>query len=69
MNLIDLKDFCIARGLVTRKEPGSLEILCRKVLDRYLEKPDFIRRHNDWKLVISPRHYLIMLRSTFIARA
>lgn len=49
MNLIDLKDFCIARGLVTRKEPGSLEILCKKVLNQYLEKPDFLRRHDDWE--------------------
>lgn len=48
-NLIDLKDFCIARGLVTWEESGSLEMLCRKLLDRYLEKPDFLRRHDDWE--------------------
>ncbi|KJA22002.1 hypothetical protein HYPSUDRAFT_202494 [Hypholoma sublateritium FD-334 SS-4] len=48
-DLIDLKDFCITRGLVTRKEPGSLDILCKKLLNCYLEKPDYLRRHDDWE--------------------
>lgn len=48
-NLIDLKDFCISRGLITRKEPGSLEKLCAKLLDSYLEKPDYLRKHDDWE--------------------
>ncbi|KAF9470560.1 hypothetical protein BDN70DRAFT_998898 [Pholiota conissans] len=48
-NLIDLKEFCIARGIITRKEHGSLDALCAKVLGVYLEKPDSLRKHDQWE--------------------
>jgi hypothetical protein len=48
-NIIDLKEYCISRGIITRKGSGSLDILCEKTLGLYLEKPDILRKHDRWE--------------------
>ncbi|PPQ71065.1 hypothetical protein CVT26_011467, partial [Gymnopilus dilepis] len=48
-NVIDLKLYCVDRGIIARKDAGSLEVLCQKVLHSYLPKPDALRRHDNWE--------------------
>jgi hypothetical protein len=48
-DVIDLKEYCISRAIITRKASGSLDILCEKTLGLYLTKPEFLRKHNSWE--------------------
>jgi len=48
-NVIDLRQYCIDRGFITRKDTGSLDALCAKVLRVYLGKPDHVRKHDGWE--------------------
>lgn len=48
-NLIDLKEYCIERGLIERKASGSLEALCEKVLCQYLPKEQRFRKSEEWE--------------------
>ena len=56
--LIDLKEYCIARGVISRKGSGSLDALCEKVLGLYLDKPDYLRKHNSWEMDTLPTDLL-----------
>lgn len=47
--IIDLKEYCIVRGVIPRKGSGALDVLCDKVLGIYLDKPDYLRKHNNWE--------------------
>ncbi|KAH9478811.1 Werner Syndrome-like exonuclease [Psilocybe cubensis] len=49
-NLIDLKEYCVERGLIARKASGSLEALCEGILKQYLPKEQRLRRCEDWEL-------------------
>ena len=51
-NVIDLKQYCVDRGLISRKDKGSLDAsaLCAKILQAYLAKPDRMRMHDDWEM-------------------
>ncbi|KAH9486050.1 Exonuclease 3'-5' domain-containing protein 2 [Psilocybe cubensis] len=49
-NVIDLKEYCIERGLIARKASGSLEALCEGILKQYLPKEQRLRRCEDWEL-------------------
>jgi hypothetical protein len=48
-NVIDLKQYCADRGLVARKDTGTLDALCAKTLRAYLAKPDHMRKHDCWE--------------------
>lgn len=47
--IIDLKEYSISRGIIPRKGSGALDILCDKVLGMYLDKPDHLRKHDNWE--------------------
>ena len=58
--VIDLKDYVLRRGILQRKESGSLEALVGKVLGRYLPKDDVLRKNDEWEeLPLKPEllHY------------
>jgi hypothetical protein len=46
---INLKDYCIQRGIITRKESGALDALLAKTLHLYLPKDDTVRRCEEWE--------------------
>ncbi|KAG6809744.1 hypothetical protein H0H92_014893, partial [Tricholoma furcatifolium] len=48
-NLIDLKEYCINRALILRKDSGALQNLAEKLLGAYLPKEDRLRRCDDWE--------------------
>ena len=50
-NIIDLKDYVLRRGIIQRKESGSLEALVGKVLGRYLPKDDVLRKNDEWEVL------------------
>ena len=78
-NIIDLKDYILWRGILQRKESGSLVALVEKVLGLYLPKDDAIRKNEQWEVIpLAPEllHYaaldvyasrLIFERATNIA--
>ena len=58
--VIDLKDYVLRRGILQRKESGSLEALIAKVLGMYLSKDDVLRKNDEWEeLPLKPEllHY------------
>jgi 3'-5' exonuclease len=48
-SLIDLKEYCIERGIIARRDTASLDSLCAKVLDQYLPKYDSLRKSEEWE--------------------
>jgi hypothetical protein len=49
---IDLKDYCIQRGIIGRKESGTLDSLLAKTAQLYLPKDDTLRRCEEWEAKI-----------------
>lgn len=48
--VIELKDFCIKRGIIARTgESGSLENLLKKLFGIYMNKDDNVRKSEDWE--------------------
>ena len=59
-NTIDLKDYCLRRGIISRKESGSLDHLLEKTTQMYLSKDENLRKTEDWevkKLCADLLHY------------
>ncbi|KAF5379066.1 hypothetical protein D9615_005940 [Tricholomella constricta] len=48
-SIIDLKEYCIQRGLVVRGAPASLDILVEKALKMYLPKDGTVRKSEEWE--------------------
>ncbi|KAK0232270.1 hypothetical protein EDD85DRAFT_970646, partial [Armillaria nabsnona] len=46
---IDLKDYAIQRGVIHRKDSGSLDALVEKTLEKYLLKEDVVRKSERWE--------------------
>jgi hypothetical protein len=56
-NVIDLKDYCISRGIIGHKDSGSLDALAEKLLGVFLSKDPSLRKCEDWELPhLSPHH-------------
>jgi hypothetical protein len=49
-NFIDLKEYCIQRGIVPRKGHASLDILLEKTCGKYLSKNESLRMCEDWEM-------------------
>ncbi|KAJ7434171.1 hypothetical protein FB451DRAFT_1379978 [Mycena latifolia] len=58
-NTIDLKQFAIQRGLITKKDSGSLDVLAEKLLGVYLSKDSSLRQCENWEDNISHRPELL----------
>jgi hypothetical protein len=43
-NTIDLKEYTIQRGLIGRKQSGTLDVLVEKLLGMFLPKDESVRR-------------------------
>ncbi|KAG6849717.1 hypothetical protein H0H93_006014 [Arthromyces matolae] len=68
-NTIDLKKFCIDRGLIGRKDPASLAKLVEKLHGQRLVKDDNIRRSEEWELhVLSQEHLSYAALDVFASR-
>ena len=48
-NTIDLKEYAIQRGVIGRKQSGTLDILLEKLLGMFLSKDESIRRSDQWE--------------------
>ena len=48
-NVIELKEYCIERGVISRKESGALDKLLEKTAHMYLSKDDNLRRNDGWE--------------------
>jgi hypothetical protein len=48
-NTIDLKEYVIQRGIIGRKQSGSLDILVEKLLGKFLSKDESTRRSDQWE--------------------
>lgn len=48
--LIELEEFCIAHGIISSQQPGSLDVLCSKSLECYLAKQDALCKNNNWEV-------------------
>ena len=48
-NVIDLKEYCIQRGIVSRKESGALDFLITKTLQKYLPNDEALRKNEEWE--------------------
>ncbi|KAJ7664028.1 hypothetical protein DFH06DRAFT_944440, partial [Mycena polygramma] len=48
-NVIDLKQYAIQRGLITRNGSGSLDALAEKLLGVYLAKDPCLRKSEEWE--------------------
>ncbi|KAK7016160.1 hypothetical protein R3P38DRAFT_2786521 [Favolaschia claudopus] len=57
-NTIDLKQYSIERGVIGRKDPGSLDVLAEKVLNVYLSKDDSLRKNEEWEIIPLRSHLL-----------
>jgi len=49
-NTIDLKEYAIQRGVIGRKQSGTLDILAEKLLGMFLSKDESIRRSDQWEV-------------------
>ncbi|KAJ7760286.1 hypothetical protein DFH07DRAFT_771914 [Mycena maculata] len=68
-NAIDLKEYSLERGVIGRKESGSLDALTAKVLKVYLPKDDALRKTEEWEtipLCSSLLHYAALDASRLI---
>jgi hypothetical protein len=48
-NTINLKEYCIQRGIISRKESGSLDHLLEKTTHMYLSKDNNLRKAEAWE--------------------
>lgn len=48
-NVIELKEYCIQRGIISRKESGALDKLLEKTAHMYLSKDNNLRRNDGWE--------------------
>jgi hypothetical protein len=48
---IDLKEYAVQRGIISRKDSGSLDALVEKLLGMFLSKNDALRKCDDWEAV------------------
>jgi 3'-5' exonuclease len=48
-NIIDLKEYCVQRGVVRRNASGSLGILLEKTLGMYISKDEQYRKSEEWE--------------------
>ncbi|KAG6849716.1 hypothetical protein H0H93_006013 [Arthromyces matolae] len=68
-NIIDLKEFCIDRGIISRKDSGSLEQLTEKAIGMYITKDDTIRRCEEWEAkILSAEHRTYAALDVFTSR-
>ena len=48
--MIDLKEYCIRRGIIPRKgASGALDVLLEKLLGAYLSKDESLRKSEEWE--------------------
>ncbi|KAJ7838160.1 hypothetical protein B0H13DRAFT_2367672 [Mycena leptocephala] len=59
MNVIDLKQFAIRRGIIKKNSSGSLEKLAEKALDAYLPKEATFRKSEEWETDLKRRPDLL----------
>lgn len=57
-NVIDLKEYVLQRGILQKKESGSLDALVEKVLGLFLPKDDDLRRNDQWEQMPLPSNLL-----------
>jgi len=55
-NTIDLKEYAIQRGIIGRKQSGTLDVLVEKLLGMFLPKDESIRRSDQWEMSQLPDH-------------
>jgi hypothetical protein len=48
-NVIELKEYCIERGVISRKESGALDKLLEKTTHMYLSKDNNLQRNDGWE--------------------
>ena len=48
-NVIELKEYCIQRGVISRKESGALDKLLEKTAHMYLSKDNILRKNDGWE--------------------
>ncbi|KAG6888415.1 hypothetical protein C0992_008531 [Termitomyces sp. T32_za158] len=48
-NIIELKEYCVQRGIIKRGASGSLDVLVEKALGMYLSKDDTLRKSEEWE--------------------
>ena len=51
-NIIDLKEYAIQRGILQRKESGTLDTLVDKVIGKFLPKDNTICKSEEWELLL-----------------
>ncbi|KAG6808390.1 hypothetical protein H0H92_004296 [Tricholoma furcatifolium] len=62
-NIIELKDYCIQRGILKRNESGTLDKLLEKAANMYISKDETLRKNDRWEdKNISPEllHYAVL---------
>jgi hypothetical protein len=57
--VIDLKQFALQRGLIQKKESGSLDVLAEKLLGVFLSKDSSLRQCEDWETNLKSRPDLL----------
>ncbi|KAF8057791.1 hypothetical protein FPV67DRAFT_1786257 [Lyophyllum atratum] len=68
-NVINLKEYCIQRGVISHTESGTLDSLCEKVLESYLPKDDTLRMSEEWETKRLPPELLdYAARDVFASR-
>ncbi|KAF5384343.1 hypothetical protein D9615_003177 [Tricholomella constricta] len=69
-NLIDLKEYCIQRGLIVRGASASLDVLVEKTLNMYLPKDGTVRKSEEWEVKhLLPEHICYAAMDVFATRA
>ena len=57
-NTIDLKEYAIQRGVIGRKQSGTLDILVEKLLGMFLSKDESVRRSDQWEVPKLSEHHI-----------
>jgi hypothetical protein len=66
-NTIDLKEYAIKRGIIHRRQSGTLDVLVEKLLGMFLPKDDSLRRSDQWEVPQLPDHLIKYAISDVIA--
>jgi hypothetical protein len=57
-NTIDLKEYAIQRGIIGRKQSGTLDVLVEKLLGMFLPKDESVRMNDQWEMSQIPEHLI-----------
>ena len=66
-NTIDLKEYAIQRGIINRKQSGTLDGLVEKLLGMFLPKDDSLRKSDQWEVPQIPGRLITYAISDVIA--